>query len=76
MDLHTWAMRVNEYLHHLERILAPDVILVGGGISKRFDAFAAAIETDARLVAAQLRNNAGIVGAAVAAQRAAGPSEE
>ncbi len=76
MDLHRWASRVSEYLHHLERLLSPDVIVVGGGISKRFDAFAAGIETEAKLVAARLRNNAGIVGAAVAAHEAVGRSKE
>lgn len=68
MDLHWWASRVNEYLHYIERVLFPDLIIFGGGISKRFADFSDILETRARLAPAILRNNAGIVGAAIAAE--------
>lgn len=62
-----WASRVNEFLQHIDLILTPRTIVFGGGISKRFDEFAHFFETRAEVVPATLRNNAGIVGAAMAA---------
>lgn len=70
MDVEWWAVRVNEYLGYLERIITPDLIIFGGGISKRFVEFSADLHPRAPLVPAQLRNNAGIVGAALAAHNA------
>lgn len=67
MKLDWWASRVNEYLLHLERVLSPDLFVFGGGISKRFDEFAELFQTRAPVRPAALRNNAGIVGAAMAA---------
>jgi polyphosphate glucokinase len=67
MDIEWWAERVNELLAYLERILSPRTIVFGGGISKRFDEIAPHLETRAEIVPATLRNNAGIVGAAMAA---------
>lgn len=65
MDIDWWASRVNEYLQHIETILTPRKIIIGGGISKRFEEFADLLETRAALEPARLRNNAGIVGAAM-----------
>ena len=48
-------------------MFTPRRIIVGGGISKRFEDFAPMLEVECEVVAAELRNNAGIVGAAVAA---------
>ena len=67
MELEPWARRVGEYLRHLERVLTPDLFIIGGGISKRFDRFSQYIEVSTPLVPAALRNNAGIAGAALAA---------
>jgi polyphosphate glucokinase len=67
MKLDWWAGRVNEYLHYVEVLFTPDLIIVGGGISKRFKDFKKHLSTRAELVPAKLRNNAGIVGAALAA---------
>lgn len=66
-DIDWWAKRVNELLQHLDLVLAPDTIVFGGGISKRFDDFSHHFQTRAEVVPAVLRNNAGIVGAAMAA---------
>lgn len=63
-----WAKRLNEYFSALERLLWPDLIIVGGGISKKSDKFLPRLETRADVVPAQLRNEAGIVGAALAAR--------
>jgi polyphosphate glucokinase len=67
MKLDWWASRVNEFLMHLERVVSPDLFVFGGGISKRFAEFADAFSTRAPVRPAKLRNNAGIVGAAMAA---------
>ncbi len=64
-----WGERVNTYLQHLEFIFSPDLFIIGGGASKRFDKFADEINVSAEIVPAQLLNDAGIVGAAMAAQR-------
>jgi polyphosphate glucokinase len=61
-----WTKRVDRYLNHLERLLWPDLIVIGGGISKQWDRFGPQLTTRARVVPAALRNSAGIVGAAVA----------
>jgi len=62
-----WGLRVNRYLQHLEFLFTPDRFVVGGGVSKRFDRFADQIDVRAEVVPAQLRNQAGIVGAALVA---------
>ena len=67
MKLDWWAGRVNEYLRYVEVLFSPDLIIFGGGISKRFKDFKEHLTTRAELVPAKLRNNAGIVGAALAA---------
>lgn len=66
-----WAKRLQEYFAEVEALLSPDLLIVGGGVSKKADRFLPLIETRAELVPAQLLNEAGIVGAAVAARRAA-----
>lgn len=67
MKVDWWASRVNEYLHYVEVLFSPDLVIFGGGISKRFKDFGSFFETRAKVVPAELRNNAGIVGAALAA---------
>ena len=67
MDISWWASRVNEFLQYIDQIFTPQTIVFGGGISKRFDDFSDHFDTRAEVVPAVLRNNAGIVGAAMAA---------
>ncbi|HXR71664.1 MAG TPA: ROK family protein [Actinocrinis sp.] len=62
-----WAKRVQEYLSHVEALFSPDLIIVGGGVSKHADSFLPLLKLHAEIVAAQLANTAGIVGAAMAA---------
>jgi polyphosphate glucokinase len=61
-----WAKRVSRYLSTLEALLWPDLIIIGGGVSKRADRFLDLLEVRTRVVPAQLQNEAGIVGAALA----------
>lgn len=62
-----WAEYVNEFLVEIEKLFSPDLIIVGGGISKKFDKFERYLESDAKIVPAKLLNDAGIIGAAMAA---------
>lgn len=62
-----WGRRVDVYLRHLESVLAPDLFIIGGGVSRKFDKFADEIGTRCEVVPAGFRNEAGIVGAAMAA---------
>jgi polyphosphate glucokinase len=64
-----WAKRVNEVLAHIEALVCPDLFIVGGGVSKKSEKFLPLLEVRARVVPAQLLNEAGIVGAAIAASR-------
>lgn len=66
LDWPTWVGRVREYLEHLERIISPGLFILGGGISKDFDQWGPLLGIDTEVVVAQMRNNAGIVGAAMA----------
>ena len=63
-----WTQRVSEYLQRIEALLSPDLIIVGGGISKEGDKWIPLLTgVRAKVVAADLQNDAGIVGAAMAA---------
>jgi polyphosphate glucokinase len=72
-----WSLRLDAYFQMLDRLFSPDLIIVGGGVSKKSDKFLPRLSVKAEIVPAQLLNEAGIVGAAVAAsQRSpAGPSD-
>jgi polyphosphate glucokinase len=62
-----WAKRVDRYLRTLEALFAPDIIIIGGGASRKADKFIPLLKTRAKVVPATLENDAGIVGAAVVA---------
>jgi polyphosphate glucokinase len=67
-----WTVRVSEYLQHLEALMSPDLIIVGGGISKESEKWVPLLSgVQAKIVPASLLNDAGIVGAAMAAAGAA-----
>jgi polyphosphate glucokinase len=63
-----WGKRFNEYLQHLEMLLWPDLIILGGGVSKKFDKFSKHIKIKSGIIPAKLLNNAGLIGAALAAE--------
>ncbi|MDH3755628.1 MAG: ROK family protein [Acidimicrobiia bacterium] len=62
-----WAPRLDRYLEHVCFLFSPDLVILGGGASKRFEKFADLLRPHTEIVAATLRNRAGIVGAAMAA---------
>src|ERR671917_1058692 len=59
-----WAKRLQRYYERVEALLWPDLIVIGGGVSKDADKFLSKIDVHAELVPAKLLNTAGIVGAA------------
>ncbi|ANS77529.1 Polyphosphate glucokinase [Serinicoccus hydrothermalis] len=63
-----WAERLQRYYSHVEDLLWPDLIIVGGGVSKKADKYLPLLHTRAPIVPAQLKNDAGIIGAAWQAQ--------
>ncbi|MGI5241324.1 polyphosphate--glucose phosphotransferase [Dactylosporangium sp. CA-139066] len=67
-----WAERVQTYLRHLHALLWPDLIIIGGGVSKKADRYLHLVDVPTKVVPAALQNNAGIVGAALLAARNAG----
>jgi polyphosphate glucokinase len=62
-----WAKRLQKYFRTVEKLLWPDLIIVGGGVSKRSEKFLPFIDVRAPIVPAALRNDAGIIGAALLA---------
>jgi polyphosphate glucokinase len=62
-----WGHRFDKFLHTMERLIWPDLIILGGGISKKHENFMPYITVQAEVLPAQMLNEAGIVGAAVGA---------
>jgi polyphosphate glucokinase len=68
LSWHHWAHRVQKYLAHVEMLFSPELFIIGGGVSRKSEKFLPLIEgIRGEIVPAQLENNAGIVGAAMAA---------
>lgn len=63
-----WAKRFNIFINHIFKVLNPDLILVGGGISKHWKKYDEHLKVNTKLAPAKLRNTAGILGAAIAAK--------
>jgi polyphosphate glucokinase len=74
-----WAADLDEHLQHIERLFSPRRFIIGGGVSKNADKFIPRLTVRAEVVPAALRNEAGIIGAAIAAveqaDEAARPAE-
>jgi len=60
-----WAEDLDEHLRAIDILFSPSLIILGGGVSKKADRFLPLLKTPGPIVAAQLRNEAGIVGAAM-----------
>lgn len=61
-----WAVRFDEYLNHVYRLFYPDLFILGGGASKKFEKFEELLTVPTKVVPATMLNQAGIVGAALA----------
>ena len=69
LSLEEWAKRFDTLLAYAKLVFSPSLIILGGGISKKFDNFEKYLLTDVRVKVAKFRNNAGIIGAAMYAQK-------
>jgi polyphosphate glucokinase len=67
LDWATYTARLDEYLSYLAMLFSPRLFIIGGGISKEHEQFLPLLTVQARVVPAELRNQAGIIGAAIAA---------
>jgi polyphosphate glucokinase len=67
-----WTQRVSRYLSTLENLIWPDLVIAGGGVSKKADKWLPLLKVRTKVVAAALKNEAGIVGAAAAAAHGIG----
>jgi polyphosphate glucokinase len=63
-----WAPLLNEYLDRIDQLIWPDLVILGGGVSKRGEKYIPLLDVRPPLVAATLLNEAGIVGSAVRAR--------
>ncbi|MBI3746583.1 MAG: ROK family protein [Chloroflexi bacterium] len=66
-----WAQDLDEHLHAIDRLFSPNLIILGGGVSKNAQRFLPYLTVRPAVVVATFRNDAGIVGAALAAAESA-----
>lgn len=64
-----WSERLQKYYGKLEALFSPDLLIVGGGVSKQHEEFLPLLKLQAKIIPAELRNSAGIIGAAVVAEK-------
>jgi len=69
LTLTEWAKRFDIFLNHIKIIHTPELFILGGGISKKFDTFKEHLTVDIPLKVAKFKNNAGIIGAAMYARK-------
>jgi polyphosphate glucokinase len=62
-----WAVDLDEHLDRIDQLVWPSIVILGGGVSKRADKFVPFLTSRVPVTPAELRNDAGIVGAALAA---------
>ena len=61
-----WGDRVNRVLNEYEKLFSPELFIIGGGVSENFDKFSHKLKLRAHILPAHLRNEAGLIGAAIA----------
>ena len=64
-----WGERANRFLIHINRVFAPTLIVVGGGVAKRWEQFEGCLDAALPIKLAAIRNSSGIVGAALSSRR-------
>jgi polyphosphate glucokinase len=67
LDFPAWIERVNDYLAAMQNLFWPDVFILGGAVSERFDEFAPLLRSPAEIRPAHFGSQAGVIGAALAA---------
>jgi len=60
-----WGAELNTYLNHVNFLLNPDLIILGGGVSKKFEKYKDYLKVNTEVVPAKMMNDAGIIGAAM-----------
>jgi polyphosphate glucokinase len=68
-----WAGRIDKYLHRMQQYFWPQLFIIGGGASKHHEKFFRYLTVDCEVIPAKLKNDAGMIGAAVAAAEARHP---
>lgn len=68
-----WAADLDEHLDRIHQLMWPRLIILGGGVSKSADRFVPRLTVRCPVIPAQLRNDAGIIGAAIIAAEGPGP---
>ena len=68
LEWNEWGERVNIYLAVVERLFSPELIIMGGGVSKKAEQWLKYVKARAKVIPAKLHNDAGIVGAALAGE--------
>jgi polyphosphate glucokinase len=69
LKLQEWAKRFDALLAYIKLVYSPNLVVLGGGISKRYDGFKDYLMADVNVKVAEFKNNAGIIGAAMYARR-------
>lgn len=69
LDWEEWGERANRYLTHVDSVFNPNLMVIGGGLTKKWDRFSHILDERLPVVPAEMGNNAGIVGAALVAKR-------
>ena len=69
LTIKKWAKRFDYFLSYAQRIVSADVFIIGGGVSKHFDLFKDKLKVPVKIKVAHHRNNAGIIGAAMLAEK-------
>lgn len=70
LDWVQWASRLQTYYTKVENLFTPDLFVVGGGVSKEHEDFLPLLKLRTEIVPAKLKNTAGIIGAAMVANKA------
>ena len=65
LSYEVWAKRLNEYLLEIDALINPDLIILGGGISKDYNKFEKYLDLESKMRTATMFNDAGIIGAAI-----------
>lgn len=68
LEWEVWAKRFDLYLHEMEKLFWPELIIIGGGVSKKPEKFIKQLTINTNIVMAEAKNEAGIIGAAIAAR--------
>ena len=69
LSLKEWAKRFDFFLNYVKILHSPELFILGGGISKKFDQFKEHLTVDVPIEVAKFKNNAGIIGAAMYAKK-------